>query len=124
MHKNQQGASYIGILIAIIGFAFLAKIVIAVWAPYWDDRVIDGQIAELLQSSPKNISPSEFESKIEQRFDMNGIRDIKFKDIAQVMNTDGLQVKKDYEIRKPFLLNIDLVLKFEKSFDQRSVQTK
>ena len=124
MHKNQQGASYIGVLIAIIGFAFLAKIVIAVWAPYWDDRVIDGQIAELLQSSPKNISPSEFESKIEQRFDMNGIRDIKFKDIAQVMNTDGLQVKKDYEIRKPFLLNIDLVLKFEKSFDQRSVQTK
>ena len=124
MRKNQQGASYIGILVAIIGFAFLAKIVIAVWAPYWDDRVIDGQIAELLQSSPKNISPSEFETKMEQRFDMNGIRDIKFKDIAQVMNTDGLQVKKDYEIRKPFLLNIDLVLKFEKSFDQRSVQTK
>ncbi len=124
MRKNQQGASYIGILVAIIGFAFLAKIVIAVWAPYWDDRVIDGQIAELLQNSPKNISPSEFESKIEQRFDMNGIRDIKFKDIAQVMNADGLQVKKDYEIRKPFLLNIDLVLKFEKSFDQRSVQTK
>ena len=124
MRKNQQGASYIGILVAIIGFAFLAKIVIAVWAPYWDDRVIDGQIAELLQNSPKNISPSEFESKIGQRFEMNGIRDIKFKDIAQVMNTDGLQVKKDYEIRKPFLLNIDLVLKFEKSFDQRSVQTK
>ena len=124
MRKNQQGASYIGILVAIIGFAFLAKIVIAVWAPYWDDRVIDGQIAELLQSSPKNISPSEFETKMEQRFDMNGIRDITFKDIAQVMNTDGLQVKKDYEIRKPFLLNIDLVLKFEKSFDQRSVQTK
>ena len=124
MRKNQQGASYIGILVAIIGFAFLAKIVIAVWAPYWDDRVIDGQIAELLQNSPKNISPSEFESKIEQRFDMNGIRDIKFKDIAQVMNTDGLQVKKDYEIRKPFLLNIDIVLKFEKSFDQSSVQAK
>lgn len=124
MRKNQQGASYIGILIAIIGFAFLAKIVIAVWAPYWDDRVIDGQIAELLQSSPKNISPSEFESKMGQRFDMNGIRDLKFDEIAQVMNTDGLQVKKDYEIRKPFLLNIDLVLKFEKSFDQRSVQTK
>ena len=124
MRKNQQGASYIGILIAIIGFAFLVKIAIAVWAPYWDDRVIDGQIAELLQSSPKDISPSEFESKMGQRFEMNGIRDIKFKDIAQVMNTDGLQEKKDYEIRKPFLLNIDLVLKFEKSFDQRSVQTK
>ena len=124
MRKNQQGVSYIGILIAIIGFSFLAKIVISVCAPYFYYLVIDGQIAEFLQSSPKNISPSEFETKMEQRFDMNGIRDITFKDIAQVMNTDGLQVKKDYEIRKPFLLNIDLVLKFEKSFDQRSVQTK
>jgi hypothetical protein len=124
MRKNQQGASYIAILIAIIGFAFLAKIAIAVWGPYWDDRVVDGQITELMQSSPKNIAPSEFEKQMGQRFDMNGIRDIKFQDIAQVMNTDGLQVKKEYEIRKPFLLNIDLVLKFEKSFDQRSVQTK
>ncbi|WP_407308299.1 DUF4845 domain-containing protein [Acinetobacter sp.] len=124
MRKNQQGASYIAILIAIIGFAFLVKIAIAVWGPYVDDRMIDNQITELMQSSPKNIAPSEFETKMGQRFDMNGIRDINFKDVAKVVNTDGLQVKKDYEIRKPFLLNIDLVLKFEKSFDQRSVQTK
>ena len=47
MRKNQQGASYIAILIAIIGFAFLAKIAIAVWSPYWDDRVVDSQITEL-----------------------------------------------------------------------------
>ncbi|MCG2607237.1 DUF4845 domain-containing protein [Acinetobacter sp. SM34] len=124
MRKNQQGASYIGILIAIIGFAFLAKIAIAVWAPYVDDRIIDNQIAELMQSSPANTTPEKFAQQISQRLDMNGVRDINFKDIAQVTNVDGLQVKKDYEIRKPFLLNIDLVLKFEKSFDQRSTQTK
>ncbi len=39
-------------------------------------------------------------------------------------NVDGLQVKKEYEIRKPFLLNIDIVMKFEKSFDQSSVQAE
>ena len=124
MRKNQQGASYIAILIAIIGFAFLVKIVIAVWGPYVDDRMIDNQITELMKSSPKNIAPSEFEKQMGQRFDMNGIRDIKFKDVAKVVNIDGLQVKKEYEVRKPFLLNIDLVLKFEKSFDQSSVQAK
>lgn len=124
MRRNQKGASYIGFLIAIIGFAFLAKVAIAVWAPYWDDRVIDSQITELLQSSPKDISPDKFNTQMEQRLTMNNIRDVNFKDIAQVTNTDGIQVKKSYEVRKPFLLNIDLVLKFEKSFDQRSVQTK
>ncbi|OTG62124.1 DUF4845 domain-containing protein [Acinetobacter sp. ANC 3903] len=124
MRKNQQGASYIGILIAIIGFAFLAKIAIAVWAPYWDDRVVDSQITELMQSSPANTDPLKFTSQMSQRLEMNNVRDLKFDEIAQVTNVDGLQVKKDYEIRKPFLLNIDLVLKFEKSFDQRSTQTK
>lgn len=124
MRRNQNGASYIGFLIAIIGFAFLAKVAIAVWAPYWDDRVIDSQITELLQSSPKDIGPDKFNTQMEQRLTMNNIRDVNFKDIAQVTNTDGIQVKKSYEVRKPFLLNIDLVLKFEKSFDQRSVQTK
>ena len=124
MRRNQNGASYIGFLIAIIGFAFLAKVAIAVWAPYWDDHVIDSQITELLQSSPKDIGPDKFNTQMEQRLTMNNIRDVNFKDIAQVTNTDGIQVQKSYEVRKPFLLNIDLVLKFEKSFDQRSVQTK
>lgn len=124
MRRNQKGASYIGFLIAVIGFAFLAKVAIAVWAPYWDDRVIDTQITELLQSSPKDIGPDKFNTQMEQRLTMNNIRDVNFKDIAQVTNTDGIQVQKSYEVRKPFLLNIDLVLKFEKSFDQRSVQTK
>ncbi|MDN5511254.1 DUF4845 domain-containing protein [Acinetobacter sp.] len=124
MRKNQQGASYIAILIAVIGFAFLAKIAIAVWGAYWDDRVVDSQIIELLQSSPANTAPSKFSDQMNQRLDMNNVRDLRFNEIAKVVNVDGLEVKKDYEIRKPFLLNIDLVLKFEKSFDQRSTQTK
>ena len=85
---------------------------------------INSQIEEVFQSSPKNIQPAEFESQLLKRLDMNGIRDVKIKEIMQVTNTEGLQVKKEYEVRKPFLLNIDLVLKFEKSFDQSSVQAK
>ena len=109
MRKNQQGASYIAILFAIMGFAFMAKVAIAVWAPYFDDRMINSQIEEVFQSSPKNIQPAEFESQLLKRLDMNGIRDVKIKEIMQVTNTEGLQVKKEYEVRKPFLLNIDLV---------------
>jgi len=55
---------------------------------------------------------------------MNNIRDVKFDDIATVSTQDGLQVTKKYEVRKNFMLNIDLVLTFEKSFDKRSVESK
>ncbi|WP_353141685.1 DUF4845 domain-containing protein [Acinetobacter pragensis] len=121
--RHQQGASYIAILFAIIGLAFMAKIAIAVWGPYVDDRLINSQIEEQLKNGPKTLSPSSFTKEMDKRFSMNMVEQ-KFKDIAQVTNVDGLQVKKDYEIRKPFLLNVDIVLKFEKSFDQSSVQAK
>ncbi|MDM1274713.1 DUF4845 domain-containing protein [Acinetobacter indicus] len=122
--RYQQGASYIAILVAIIGFAFMAKIAVAVWGPYFDDRMLDNQIKEQLIHGPKNLSPQKFIGEMDKRLSMNNIRDIKFADVAQVTNVDGLQVKKDYEIRKPFLLNIDIVMKFEKSFDQSSVQAQ
>ncbi|GJC30157.1 DUF4845 domain-containing protein [Acinetobacter sp. KAM398] len=122
--RHQQGASYIAILIAIIGFAFMAKVAVAVWGPYFDDRMLDNQIEEQLLNGPKNLSPQKFIGEMDKRLSMNNIRDIKFADVAQVTNVDGLQVKKEYEIRKPFLLNIDIVMKFEKSFDQSSVQAK
>ena len=122
--RHQQGASYIAILIAIIGFAFMAKVAIAVWGPYFDDRMLDNQIEEQLLNGPKNLSPQKFIGEMDKRLSMNNIRDIKFADVAQVTNVDGLEVKKEYEIRKPFLLNIDIVMKFEKSFDQSSVKAK
>ena len=122
--RHQQGASYIAILIAIIGFAFMAKVAVAVWGPYFDDRMLDNQIEEQLLNGPKNLSPQQFIGEMDKRLSMNNIRDMKFADVAQVTNVDGLEVKKEYEIRKPFLLNIDIVMKFEKSFDQSSVQAK
>ena len=122
--RHQQGASYIAILIAIIGFAFMVKVAVAVWEPYFDDRMLDNQIEEQLLNGPKNLSPQKFIGEMDKRLSMNNIRDIQFADVAQVTNVDGLEVKKEYEIRKPFLLNIDIVMKFEKSFDQSSVQAK
>ena len=59
MRKNQQGASYIAILFAIMGFAFMAKVAIAVWAPYFDDRMINSQIEEVIQTPGKRRKKKE-----------------------------------------------------------------
>lgn len=121
--RNQKGVSYIAILFAVIGICFMAKALVAVWGPYVDDRLINNQIEEQILNGPKNLSPANFNKEMEKRFNMNMI-ELKFSDITKVTNENGLLVNKDYEIRKPFLLNIDIVLKFEKSFDQSSVQAK
>lgn len=124
MGKAQQGTSYLAILFGVVIFAIAAKAVLAVWPAYWDDRVINNQITELMQQSSADITPQKFMTQMDQRLEMNNIRDLHFKEIAEVFNESGLIVKKKYEVRKPFLLNIDLVLTFEKSFDKTSVQTK
>lgn len=124
MRKAQQGTSYLAILFGVVIFAIAAKAVLAVWPAYWDDRVINNQITELMQQSSGDTTPQKFMTQMDQRLEMNNIRDLHFKEIAEVFNQSGLIVKKKYEVRKPFLLNIDLVLTFEKSFDKTSVQTK
>ncbi|WP_445115474.1 DUF4845 domain-containing protein [Acinetobacter sp. WZC-1] len=124
MRKTQQGASYITILLGVMAFAFIAKIIVAVWPSYWDDRVINNQITELMKDSTAEMTPLKFSSQMGRRLEMNNIRDIHFDDIASVSTQDGLSVAKKYEIRKHFLLNIDLVLTFEKNFDQRSAENQ
>lgn len=124
MRKAQQGVSVIGVLLAVILFAIVAKAALAIWPAYWDDRVINKEIEDVLKNNPITMKSFEFESKVDQQLSMNNIRDLKIKDITQVQNAGGLEVKKKYEVRKPFLLNIDLVLTFEKDFDQRFVQSQ
>lgn len=122
MRKSQQGVSYIGILFGVVLFAIAVKAALAIWPAYWDDRLIDTQIQQLLKESPPNITPTKFATQMDQRFDMNGIRDLRFKDVAQATYKDDLIVKKKYEVRKPFMLNISLVINFEKTFDQKSAK--
>ena len=122
MRKSQQGASYIAILFGVVLFAVAAKAAIAIWPAYWDDKIINSQIEGLLKDSPDNITPSKFASQMDQRLDMNGVRDLHFNDIAQATYKDDFIVNKKYEVRKPFILNISLVMTFEKTFDQKSAQ--
>jgi len=122
MRKNQQGASYIAILFGVILFAIAVKAAVAIWPAYWDDKIVDTQIQELLKESPDNVTPAKFAAQMEQRMEMNNVRDLRFSDIAQVTYVDDLVVKKKYEVRKPFMLNISLVMNFEKTFDKKSAK--
>ena len=122
MRKSQQGASYIAILFWVVLFAIVVKALVAIWPAYWDDRIIDSQIEGLLKDSPENITPTKFAAQMDQRLDMNGVRDLRFKDVAQATYKDSLVVKKKYEVRKPFMLRGGWVGAVEKTFDQKSAK--
>ncbi len=122
MRQSQQGVSYIAFLFAAILFAVAVKASVAIWPAYWDDKIIDTQIQGLLKDSPTNITPTKFAMEMDKRFDMNGIRDLRFKDIGVATYKGDLIVKKKYEVRKPFVLNLSLLMTFEKTFDQKTAK--
>ena len=124
MRKSQWGASYLGVFLGIIVFALVLKAAVAVAPVYWDDRIINNQIDALMRESPRNIAVDKFVTQMNQRLDMNSVRDVRFNEVAKVTNKGGLRVSKQYEVRRPFLFNIDLVIKFEKNFEQNAVQAQ
>lgn len=117
--KYQQGSSYMSFILGVILFCFILKIGTALLPAYFDDRLIDDQIKQAVLASKGDTLPAKFISDMESRLSMNNIRDIKFADIAQVQQAGGgIVVYKKYEVRKNFVLNVDLAMTFEKKIDK------
>ena len=121
--STQSGMSYWGIMTLIFVAVIFLKVGIVAIPAYIDDRLINKTIDERLRVVENNTTPTTLYNELEQQFTMNNLRDINAKDIATITNVDGLQVIKKYEIRKNLIANMDLVLHFEKTYDQRAIKT-
>jgi hypothetical protein len=118
----QKGMSYWGVMSLTMVAVVLLKISIVAIPAYIDDRLVDKTIEERLRVVETSTTPAALLNELSQQFTMNNLRDINPKDIATVTNIDGLQVVKNYEIRKNLIANMDLVLHFEKTYDQREIK--
>ncbi len=122
MIRSQRGMSIINLIVGIFLFTLILKLSFSLIPAYWDNHIINKQLTELLA---QNTSVSQLTQKMNERLEMNDIRDLKFEDIAKISNLqDQVKVSTHYEVRKHLLSNIDLVLTFEKNFDQRTIQVK
>lgn len=117
--KYQQGSSYMSFILGVILFCFLLKIGTALLPAYFDDRLIDDLIKQAVLNSKNDTLPQKFISDMEHSLSMNNIRDVAFTDIAKVQQSgSGIVVHKEYEVRKNFVLNIDLAMTFKKTINK------
>ena len=119
----QRGMSYWGVMSLILVAVMFLKVGIVAIPAYMDDRLINDTISTRLLAAPTSTQPTQLYSELGQQLTMNNVRDLNAKDIMTVTNIDGLQVIKNYEIRKNLIANMDLVLHFEKTFDQRAIKS-
>ncbi len=122
MHA-QRGLSYWGVMFGILFLVFIVKAATVTWPVYWDNQVINQIITERLKVMDEKTTPEQFKKGANEQFGMNNIRDLKFVDIAKVTSNGALIVETDYEVRQPFIANVDIVMSFKKKFDQRVVKS-
>jgi len=118
----QRGISYWGVMAIIMFAAFGIKLFVALFPAYTDDVLVNKVVTERLNSASLDATPAMLEKELAQQFNMNSLTTLNPRDIFVITNRNGNQVIKKYEVRKPLIGNIDLVVKFEKTFDQRAIK--
>ncbi|MCC2639067.1 MAG: hypothetical protein K0Q68_2786 [Moraxellaceae bacterium] len=115
MRISQRGFSYVGLLSVIGILGMLLKVVTAVGPAYYDNYTIDKIIISLFRDGRAN-SVADFKRGLSDRFQINNIRDKSPDDFEYEFEDKMLTVIVDYEVRQPFMGNVDVVMTFKKTY--------
>lgn len=115
MRISQRGFSYVGLLTLIAVLGVLLKVVSAVGPAYYDNYTIDKIIISLFRDGRAN-SVADFKRGLSDRFQINNIRDKSPDDFEYEFADKMLTVNVDYEVRQPFMGNVDLIMTFKKTY--------
>ena len=116
MQHRQRGATFLGIVVIllILGAGVYAAIrLVPVYLEYTKvvralDQVRDEHAA--IDSNPQLIRNS-----LERRWDIEDIKGVGWKEIEIKRSNEGYDVKAVYEVERPFVANVYLLAKFDKS---------
>lgn len=120
--KHQAGISYWGVMAIIMVAAIAVQFSVIAGPIYLDDMTLNKVIEDRLRAATNDINYANFAREVDGQLNLNGLRDVKAKDVLTVTTDNGLKVHKKYEIRKNFMSNIDIVVHFEKTFDQKELK--
>lgn len=115
MRRWQQGMSYSGLLALFLFIGGAIKVAAVVGPPFYDNYTINKIIVSLFRDGRAN-SVDDFKRGLSDRFQINNIRDKRPDDFEYSFEDRKLTVVVDYEVRKPFIGNIDVVMHFKKTY--------
>ena len=114
--RSQLGMSYMGVMLTVMILASIVKIVATIGSDYYDNYTI-GKMVKMLLAEGRGDSVEGFKRARYDRFQLNGIRDKKPDDFEYRVEGKNLVVIVDYEVRKNFVGNLDLVMHFNKTYN-------
>lgn len=111
---RQDGVTFGGLLIILVIIGFLALIAMRLFPVYMESFGVKSSLESVVKEVEKEShTPIEIREKILKRLDINDVDDVTKEDI--VIKREGFfySITIDYEVRVPFIKNIDFIVKFE-----------
>lgn len=122
--KRQRGMSMSSWMIVIGLFGFFITLLFKMGPAYLDNYSVRSALKSMANSSPNlhDNDPDEIYSVIGRYFQINGVRNVKPKDMKIVKELDRTLINHDYETRVPIFFNIDVVMKFRNQVDSSNIE--
>lgn len=116
--QQQKGLTTISIVAILAMLAFFVALGLAVLPVYYDQFTINSQVKGLNELDDLGqMNEDEILKKLMKRFQIDNVTSVREEDIEITKETDRLVVAVNYEVRKEFIGNLDLVLYFDKKYE-------
>jgi len=116
MKPRQRGATFLGMvtILVILGAGVYAGIrLVPVYLEFTKVARALEQVRD--EHAAIDTNPQLIRNSLERRWDVEDIKSIGWKEIAIKKSNDGYDVKAVYNVEQPFIANVFLLVKFDKS---------
>lgn len=116
--SKQEGFTLIGLILVfgLIGIVTLS--VLKVFPVYMEHLAVQTAM-DAIETDPsiKNMTVGQIRGLFEKKLDMNQVTSISAKDAKINRSIGEITMKVEYEVRKDYMGNVDIVLSFSDAFD-------
>jgi Tfp pilus assembly protein PilE len=114
----QHGLTLIGWLVIVLVIGVTATLAVRLLPHYIENRTLVSIVNALPAERVHAMPLAEIQDALERRFVVNNIRDKRVADVIKVdRRRDGTALMLAYEVREPLVMNVDLVLRFDRQFE-------
>ncbi|PIQ36963.1 MAG: DUF4845 domain-containing protein [Lysobacterales bacterium CG17_big_fil_post_rev_8_21_14_2_50_64_11] len=110
--NRQKGITFVGfvMVLAIVGFfAYVAMRLVPIYIEYF--AVKSAMTAVAAESGSAELQPGEIRNRLIKRFDVSYVTSVRPNDI-RISRDRNPSITIAYEVRKPFISNVDVVVVF------------
>ena len=116
MYRKQDGLTLGGFLIVLVVALFVVYVGMRIIPLYLEYHALTSAMSQLEEDpTAKSMSPAAIKTRLINSLWVNYATDNIRREHMRITRSDGVQVRVAYEVRRPIVGNVDVILSFDHS---------